>query len=412
MTDTVSLLCEMIRYQSVSGAEAEVLQFLHRVFAQVADEVALVPLPLDLPTDPDYSTPIPGLTQAGRHNLVARVRGTGAGRSVIFNTHADVVPATKSWKSAFAPEVADGFVRGRGACDAKGQIASLWSALKRLRLSGRRLRGDIIVHIVVEEENGGNGTLALVREGVDAADGVVVLEPTDLRLATASRGAVWFRAICHGQAHHVGNLRARGEGTSPDASALKAAIAVMNVFESYHAELLAGSRAVPLFDAYDNPMPLVFGRLEAGTWPATVPARAVLEGVLGFLPNVTKERVMAGLRTALSSQGWAGSELRSAGSGRCELEFTFRHDGFITPQDAPVAAAMALAIFRHGGVPDPMALPASSDAWLYNNRLRVPTITFGVGKLSDAHTDREQVAVDDLDRATDILYDFMSLFVG
>lgn len=407
MNETVELLCKLIRYPSVSGAETEVLRFLERAFAEVADEVTLVPLPPDLPADPDYSTPIPGLLPAGRYNLVARVRGAGGGRSVIFNTHADVVPAPASWQSAFEPELVGGCVWGRGACDAKGQIAALWSALKRLRATGARLRGDVIVHIVVEEENGGNGTLALVRNPLPAADGVVVLEPTDMRLATATRGAVWFRAVCRGESGHVGNLQARGAiGAGRSTSALKAAVQVMGAFEAYHERLLARSRGVPLFDAYENPMPLVFGRLEAGVWPATVPPRALLEGVLGFLPNMTKEEVMAGLRAALDA------EIGTGGACRCDLAFTFRHDGFITPADAPVAASLAQAISAAGGCAAPIALPASSDAWLYNNQLRVPTVTFGAGKLSEAHTDHEQVATADLERVAEILLRFMYLFAG
>jgi len=405
MTETEELLCEMIRHPSVSGHEAELIGFLADAFAPVADEVELIPLPVNLADDPDYSSPLPALSPVGRSNLVVRLRGADGGgdHPLIFNTHADVVPAAEGQERAFAPYVEDGFIYGRGACDAKGQIAMLWTALRQLKAAGISPRGDVTIHIVVEEENGGNGTLALIRRGDLAAEGVVVLEPTDLRIAVAARGAVWFRATCRGRSGHVGS-------PCESVSALKTAITLTQVFEAYHARLLAASRGMPVFDAYENPMPLVFGRLESGTWPATVPARAVLEGVLGFLPNRTRQQVMAELRAAIA--GCASASRKGTLAERCDLEFTFRHDACVTPPQARVTEIMRQAVaLAGGGRPVEMiAMPASSDAWFYNNQLAIPTITFGVGKLTDAHTAHERVSLADLQCGADTVATFIRLF--
>ena len=53
-------------------------------------------------------------------------------------------------------------------------------ALQRM---GVRLRGDLLAHLVIEEEVGGNGTLAFARRG-ERADGCIVMEPTELRVLT------------------------------------------------------------------------------------------------------------------------------------------------------------------------------------------------------------------------------------
>ena len=97
-------LCEMIRYPSTPGQEREVLAVIAERFAQVAPEVERLPIPTDLPADPDYSDPLPGLTYDGHCNVRVRVPGTG-GKSLLFNTHADVVPASEGQERPFDPRV-------------------------------------------------------------------------------------------------------------------------------------------------------------------------------------------------------------------------------------------------------------------------------------------------------------------
>jgi acetylornithine deacetylase len=61
-----------------------------------------------------------GLDFAGRPQLIATHPGAGGGRSLVFNGHIDVVSAEPigAWTSPpFAPEVRDGRLYGRGACD-------------------------------------------------------------------------------------------------------------------------------------------------------------------------------------------------------------------------------------------------------------------------------------------------------
>src|SRR5207249_750990 len=70
----------------------------------------------------------PGLDFAGRPQLVALLRGNGAGRTLLFNGHIDVVSAEPldRWTSdPFRAEVRDGNLYGRGACDMKGGIAAM-----------------------------------------------------------------------------------------------------------------------------------------------------------------------------------------------------------------------------------------------------------------------------------------------
>ena len=399
--EAAALLCDLIRFPSLPGREAEVIDYAARRFAEVA-VVERVPLSNALRDDPDYASPLPGLDYEGRCNL--RIRGTGGSACpngeprgtggsacppLLLNTHLDVVPAPES---AFEPRIQDGVVYGRGACDAKGQAATIWLALAALRRLGAQPAGDLIAHLVVEEEVGGNGTLAMIRRGEQAA-ACIVLEPTEMRILSSVRGAVWFRLTLEGRAGHSGRA-------GDTVSALAMARRAMEALEAYHARLLAASRGLPLFDPFSNPMPLTLGKLAAGDWPAAAPARAVLEGVLGFLPNKNRFEVMQEMRQAILDAGddWLREHFR--------LEFTYRHDAHVLPVDHPLVTGLQTCCRQAGLAGEVSAMTASCDSWFYNNQLGIPTAVFGPGSLRHAHSAGEQLALDDLALAAAVLARF------
>jgi acetylornithine deacetylase/succinyl-diaminopimelate desuccinylase family protein len=128
-----------------------------------------------------------------RVNTLALLEGAGGGKSLLWNGHYDTVPVGNldNWTmDPFGGEVRDGRVYGRGSGDMKGAIASAMVAAKALDSLGLRLRGDLRIHAVADEEFFGRyGTKYLCEngyvEGVDAAivgessthDGVVMARP-------------------------------------------------------------------------------------------------------------------------------------------------------------------------------------------------------------------------------------------
>ena len=300
------------------------------------------------------------------------------------------MPSTREWKP--------GRVYGRGACDAKGQVATIYTALAAAKRLGLKLRGDVVAHLVVEEEVGGNGTLAMVRRG-ERADACVVMEPTELRILSSVRGAVWFRVIFTGRPGHSGRA-------GDTMSALKMAVRGMEVLEQYHARLLAASRGIPLFDPFPNPMPITFGKLAAGDWPATAPARAVVEGVLGLLPNKTRHQVMEEMRQALIEGGDAW--LRE----HFQLEFMYRHDAHVLDPAHPLVKGLQTSCREAGAPGEVTAMTASCDSWFYNNQLHIPTVVFGPGSLGFAHTNEEQIGLDEIAEGATILVRFLEEWCG
>ncbi len=393
ITETTEFLKHMIRIPSMSGDEQQVMQLIYDQLLPLVDDIELAPLDNSLRDDPDYAYPVAGIDYTGRHNLRAIIRGTGRGKSLILNTHADVVPASAMQESAFDPFERDGIIYGRGACDAKGQIATILFMLKKIKSAQHKPAGDIIIHIVVEEENGGNGTLAAIRNG-EQADAAIVLEPTGLKILPSVRGAVWFRIICIGKPGHSGSAGTR-------VSALDLANEAMGIMQNYHDTLLADSKNIPLFDAYDDPMPITFGKLHAGDWPATIPNKAILEGVLGFLPNKTKEEIMLETEAAIRENGSA--QLKD----NFYIEFMYRHDCHVLDPKHELVGTLSEACSNTFGEAQISAMAASCDSWFYNNQLGIPTVVFGPGELGVAHSNKENISIVQIEEAANALFEFV-----
>ncbi len=392
-TSVQRLLEDLIALPTTRGHERMGMTYLQEAMRAFTDRSTLVPVDDSIRNDPHYAFPLPDLRYTRTVNLEGVIEGTGQAPPIVFNTHMDVVPGSEGQENAFTPLARDGLVFGRGSCDAKGQIATLFALAKLIRQSGAPPM-DVIFHVVVEEENGGNGTLAMVRRGV-RAQAAVVLEPSDLRIFAAVRGAVWFRLRTSGRAGHSGN-------PGPRISALDQAIEAMAVLRAYHDTLLERGRGFALFDEYEDPMPITFGECTAGTWPASVPSEAIVKGVLGFLPHVDKATVQKEMRDAVAAceDEWL----------REHTELTFpmlNNDGYVLSADHPLVAALAESA-RTCRVPTGVtAMTASCDAWLYNNLAEIPTVVFGPGSLAHAHSSDEHVRMSDIMNAAHILHDLV-----
>lgn len=141
----------------------------------------------------------------GRPMTVATIRGEGTGRSLIINGHVDVVApgAPEAWLTpAFAADLREGRIYGRGACDMKGGIAAALMALEVLAELGVRLAGDVVFEAVTDEETCAMGTVACIERGY-RADAGLVPEPTGLDLWVATRGLLHGSIRVPGRSAHA-----------------------------------------------------------------------------------------------------------------------------------------------------------------------------------------------------------------
>lgn len=391
INSTTSFLQGLVQIPSLSGQEAEAMDWLAQQFKRFDVEIEKIPLSDCLKSDSDYSSPVKDIAYEGRCNLRIVRKGRDRSRALLFNAHVDVVPPSEGMEDPYSGRVEDGILYGRGACDTKGPLSTLYALLELLEEHQTEPDCNLIFHLVVEEENGGNGTLAMARRG-EMADGCIVLEPTEGKILTSVRGAVWFKIEFTGVAGHSGQA-------SRTRSALLMAHEAITRLIAYQRDLLASSKGFDLFDVYDNPMPITFGRLVAGNWPASAPNQSTLEGVLGFLPNKTKEDICGEMEKALLDTGLTRDCFN--------LTFTYRHDCSVTDPNGALTKNL-IAAGRLSGMNSTIdAMTASCDAWFYNNILGIPTLVFGPGSLSVAHSKNEHIHLNEIEKVATTFFNLV-----
>jgi len=377
--EAVRLLSDLIGFESTYGNERPVVDFAHDYCRGLVDEAALAPFPRGIEKDEDYTfcdSPVP---HEGRPNLVLQTRGTGGGRSVILQGHLDVVPAD-DWPEAFDARVEGDTVYGRGASDDKGPCVSLILALAVLRDLDIRLRGDVETQLVIEEEVGGNGALALILDG-HRADAAVIVEGSNLQIHPANRGAIWYRLRVAGKSVHMGRSQ---EGVN----AIEKTAALFPAMREYERRLVEESQGHPLFSRYERPVQLNIGMMRAGDWPSTVAGEAVLEGGVGFLPNKPMARIREELREVIeaAADDWTRAHYT--------LDFPKLHnDAYEDDPNHPAVQALAAACGEAGLASEVFGWNVSCDARLYHHRGKMPTIVFGPGSISEAHAADEKISV-------------------
>ena len=170
VVDLIALTRALVDIDSTTGREGDAGRWL-------ADYLRTLGFPVtEQPVD------------AGRFNVIA-----GPGDAVVvLSTHFDCVPPF------FPSRLEGGRIIGRGSCDAKGILAAQVAAVDRLRRAGEHRVGLLFV---VGEERGSDGARAAnlaARGSRFLVDG----EPTDNRLALATRGALRLRLVASGRAAH------------------------------------------------------------------------------------------------------------------------------------------------------------------------------------------------------------------
>lgn len=138
-------------------------------------------------------------------NIVATLKGSGDGKSMILNGHIDVVPEgdVDQWDHhPYSGERIGNRIYGRGTTDMKGGNVALMLAMEAIIESRIELKGDIYFQSVIEEESGGAGTLATILRGYKA-DGVIIPEPTNMKFFPKQQGSMWFRLHVKGKQRMV-----------------------------------------------------------------------------------------------------------------------------------------------------------------------------------------------------------------
>jgi len=185
--DPVALTRQLIDIESISGNERAAADFLAGYLDQLG--YAVERMPVDHPSTPTTGAPGTPVVDE-RFNVFARPPGVDA-PALVFSTHIDTVPP-------FLPSREDGEnIYGRGACDAKGIIAAQVAACERLRATGSPVG---LLFLVGEERDSQGAKVANLSPR--GSRFLINGEPTDNRIATASKGALRVELTAHGRMAH------------------------------------------------------------------------------------------------------------------------------------------------------------------------------------------------------------------
>jgi acetylornithine deacetylase len=172
--DPFALTRSLVDIESVTGREKAVGEFLFSTLGQLAAVTGGAVERMPVETD--------------RFNVLA----TWGAPAVVLSTHMDTVPP-------FFPSSEDSeFVRGRGACDAKGIAAAMICAAQRLRARGT---GNFALLFVVGEEKDSLGAFTAAKHARQSQY-LINGEPTENKLALGSKGTLRFVLTAHGRLAH------------------------------------------------------------------------------------------------------------------------------------------------------------------------------------------------------------------
>lgn len=394
--ECADFLQSIIRIPSVTGNEGPIQAFIAEYMSKLGLSVdRFVPSPEELRQHPAYVEP--PQSYEGRPNVVAVCRGSGGGRSLLFNGHIDVIPegAPENWEHGpWSGDIAGGRLYGRGASDMKAGVAAMTMAMAAVLGSGIKLKGDVILEYVMDEELTGNGTLACVMRGY-RADAGICCETSSMCVQPGSIGRIWYEISVKGKA---AGIQRRYEGVN----GIDLGFLVRQAVEAYEKFRLETVRH-PLYPVIEEAIPCMIGQFESGTYASAFPDSCLMKGSMATVPGESSQRVkdeFTGFirRYAAERSPW----LREHPP---EVRFTgyFAEPSSI-PADAPIVGTLAESFQQvMGREPVISGRQGAADIRHLNQYGETPTVIFGPGMTEQMHANNEWVKLDDYFNAIHIL---------
>ncbi|MBA9026356.1 ArgE/DapE family deacylase [Peribacillus huizhouensis] len=322
-----------------------------------------------------------------RPNIVGILKGTGGGKSLILNGHIDTMPFgdRDKWSNdPFLGQVQGDVLYGLGSTDMKASLAAMILAAQVIKTSGIQLKGDLIIQSVVDEEGGGNGTLACVERGY-TADAAIVGEPTQLHIQPAHMGFLFHEIVVEGHSLHSSQL---WEGVNAIDKAIKI---YQSLKDLEHRWLMTEKH--PLL-----PGPTInLGEIAGGIAGSVVPGSCTLKTCLHYQPKqneaygLTRERVNSQVLGAIESVVNGDEWLKEH-----PPQVNVYQEGY--PFETPITHSLVQEmksviedVLQKEAVIEGM--PAGCDARILSGFGKIPTIIVGCGDPRQCHCVDESVPI-------------------
>ncbi len=326
---------------------------------------------------------------AGRPNVVGRYGPAQPRRSILVESHLDTQGIHGMVVPPFEALIRDGRLYGRGACDTKGPMAAALHALQPALLDRLAAAGVQVIYVgAVGEEKGNVGAEQLVDLGV-GADEALILEPTELAIVHAHKGAMWFEVEAHGRAAH---------GSNPSLG-VNAIAGMMQLVRGIEADV-ATARQAPPHPLLGQPSVNV-GLIRGGSSINIVPDRCVLEVDRRTLPGEDNQALLRRVRqqvAELVQRGvLTGGEVRAIKDGT----------PFETTAESRLVRRLVAACQASGEPGRTEGAPWFSDAGPFAQTCREVAV-LGPGSIKQAHTVDEFIELASLEKGRAILSDFFT----
>ena len=340
--------------------------------------------------------------------IVAKL-GKEDGFHMIMNGHIDVVPAGNPAGWDFDPysgAITDTQILGRGSSDMKAGVAGILFAMALFAKEEAALNGSLHLHIVSDEESGGQyGSQWLCANGyADHADACLVAEPTTMEtIEIGQKGGLGLVLKAYGQSAHGSLGNYKGENAILKMAKVLEHVSMLTEIKGNFSErqqkpladsiLLAESKnEIPGIGRVIEHVTTNVGMITGGTRPNMVPDYCEVIVDVRLPIGVCKAEIEACMKKILGVSGVSG----------VEYELNYKSDANFTDHEAPVVTA-----FQRNGeallgtAVVPAYQWASSDARDYRMK-GIPTIQFGPSNTVGIHSYNETVDIADVMAATKI----------
>ncbi len=319
----------------------------------------------------------------GRPNVIAWTEGS-VDSAVLLESHLDTVEVEGMAIAPFAGYIANGEVFGRGAVDTKASLAVYMHTLARIAElpAEQRPTHKLVLLGTIDEEHTFRGVRELLtvldRRGITAI-GAISGEPTNMRLGCAHKGVIRCNIRVSGRAGHS----SRPEEAQ---SAISTAVSVVQAIDGFMSD-----RQHPLLGSQTRAVT----RIISGVGGNVIPGEAEIEVDIRTLPGQSHESVLEELATELDAVAPGATTLLPAHVLDWALD---------TDASSPLARSVSYALESAGLNGSAVGMPFGTDASKIS-MCNVPALVLGPGSISRAHTSDESVAVADVERLREILWE-------
>ncbi|MBR9773093.1 MAG: acetylornithine deacetylase [Gammaproteobacteria bacterium] len=317
-------------------------------------------------------------------NLIAEF-GPRDAPALLVSGHTDVVPASPAdWRvtAPFTPKRHAERLYGRGTADMKGFIGVALTKLAAWQ--AEHSRHSVLLALSFDEEVGCLGAplmLPFLEAHKERLRGIIVGEPTAMRIANAHKGHVGMRATIEGVGGHSG-YPGRGVNAIDVGAGVVAQIR----------QLAREKRLMSLTDQrFDPPYSTVHvGLIEGGSALNQIPEHCRIDFEMRPLPGQPAMEILERLRKDFP----CGLDRDLIGLGR-RARLTLECRGQYPPLDERRQGYLSwIAELAECSV-EPLALGFGCEAGLFA-QLGVPTVICGPGSIHQAHQPDEFIAFDQI----------------